>query len=48
MFIIFKRISATPPINTLLNNSRHKVECDVLNAKKLTLFFHFRMKNNLN
>jgi len=43
MFIIFKIISATPPINILLGNSRHNVECDVINAKKL-FFFIFKKK----
>jgi hypothetical protein len=42
MFIIFKIISATPPINILLGNSRHNVECGVINAKKL--FFYFLKK----
>lgn len=33
IFIIFKRISETPPINNLLSNSRHNVECGVLNVR---------------
>ena len=40
-FIIFKSISAKPPVNILSGNSGHAVEYGVLNVKKINSCFHF-------